>query len=92
MDTKPAPDGLSGKQEPGTAGNRGESPERRDQMTPQQRKTRWINAWKRRNNRKTRMGSRLMYAYNVPGTRERGQLEMWEAQHAELFNPEPART
>jgi hypothetical protein len=53
--------------------------------TPAQLKTRWINAWKRRNNRKTRFGSRLMYAYNVPGTREHGSLQMWEAQSPESF-------
>jgi hypothetical protein len=57
-------------------------------MTDQQYKTRFINGWKKRHNRKTKMGSRMMLAYNVPGTSEHGSLHMWQMQPASQFRPE----
>jgi hypothetical protein len=58
-------------------------------MTDQQYKTRWINAWKRRNKRKTRgTYGKMAYAYNVPGSREHGSLSMWLAQPPSSFKPE----
>lgn len=57
-------------------------------MTDQQYKTRFINKWKKSHSRKTKMGSRLMLAYNVPGTSEHGTLSMWRGQPASTFRPE----
>jgi hypothetical protein len=54
-------------------------------QSPEKMKRRWINAWKRRNSRKTKGVWRIQFAYNVPGTREHGALSMWEAQSAESF-------
>jgi len=54
-------------------------------MTDEQAKVRAINAWKRENRRKTLFGSRLMFAFNVPGTREHGTLAMMNCQSARSF-------
>ena len=54
-------------------------------MDEEEKKIRAINAWKRANRRKTRFGSRLMLAFNVPGTREAGTLAMLRAQDAKVY-------
>lgn len=48
-------------------------------------KQRFINSWKRRNNRKTTFDGRLQLAWKVPGTPEAGQLALYQAQPESVF-------